>query len=326
MKRVNYLLLALIALCFLASCKNVNFKKTKSGLLYKIFPSDSKDSLAKPGNWVKLHYTTTVKDSVLQTSYGRMPYYGQVTPKAEGAYNPIEILSLVKKGDSAITVELTDTLFKRNVLPEDSFFKKGDRLITSFKVLEVFRSDSAYQADEKIEREKDMPKAMKEREEQMKKMQEAQLKQYEQTGEAAREIKEIESWLAAKKITATKTGHGTFVHIDQPGTGAPVVPGKYVKVKYSGKVLATDSVFQSWAYAFKLGSDPVVMGWTEGLQLFKQGGKGTLYIPGFLAYGENPGPAGTPFAALIFDIEILQISDQQIAQDPPPAPKQPAKK
>ena len=94
----------------------------------------------------------------------------------------------------------------------------------------------------------------------------------------------------------------------------------------SGKVLATESVFQAWAYAFKLGTDPVVMGWTEGLQLFKQGGKGTLYIPGFLAYGENPGPAGKPFASLIFDVEILQISDEPIAQDPPPAPKQTGRK
>ncbi|HET6995914.1 MAG TPA: FKBP-type peptidyl-prolyl cis-trans isomerase [Chitinophagaceae bacterium] len=319
MKRVNYLLLVPVALCFMVSCKNVNYKKTKSGLLYKIFPSDSKDSVAKPGNWVKLHYVTKVKDSVLQTSYGRMPYYGQVSERAEGAYNPIEILSLVKKGDSAVTVELTDTLFKRNLLPEDSFFKKGDRLITSFRVLEVFRSDSAYQADEKIEREKDMPRAMKERQEQMKKMIDAQMKQYEQSGEAEKEIKEMQAWLAAKKITATKTGYGTFVHIDQPGTGAPVELGKYVKVKYTGKVLATDSVFQAWAYAFKLGVDPVVQGWTEGLQLFRQGGKGTLYIPGFVAYGRDPGPARQPFASLIFDVEILEVSDKEIAQDPPPA-------
>ena len=77
----------------------------------------------------------------------------------------------------------------------------------------------------------------------------------------------------------------------QQGTGPAAELGKYVNVKYTGKVLATDSVFQSNTYAFKLGTT-VIRGWTEGLQLFKQGGKGTLYIPGFLAYGSNPGPAG----------------------------------
>src|SRR4030095_8961240 len=127
----------------------------------------------------------------------------------------------------------------------------------------------------------------------------------EKSGEAAKELKEMESWLAANKIKAQKTGKGTYVVIQEQGTGPAAELGKYVNVKYTGKILAKDSVFQSNSYAFKLGTT-VIHGWTEGLQLFKQGGKGTLYIPGFLAYGSNPGPAGKPFAPLIFDVAILQ--------------------
>ena len=61
----------------------------------------------------------------------------------------------------------------------------------------------------------------------------------------------------------------------------------------------------------------LIRGWNEGLVLFKKGGKGTLYIPGFLAYGADPnGPARKPFAPLIFDVEILEVSDKPISQIP----------
>jgi FKBP-type peptidyl-prolyl cis-trans isomerase FkpA len=334
MKRINYLFVTLATLSLAIACNNVNYKKAKSGMLYKIFSSDSKDSVAKPGDWVKLNFTVKLNDSVLQTTYGKMPFYTKASLSPETAYNPTELLVLVKKGDSVVCVALADTLFKRGQLPEGKNYKKGDRLITTFKVLSVFRNDSTYMADEKIEFEKDKPRAMKEQQEQMKKQEEQMAKMYEQrveeirkqtekyqqSGEAAKEIKEMEKWLATKKITATKTGYGTFVHIDEPGTGPAVEKGKYINVKYTGKLLDSDSVFESNSFPFKIGNFPVIQGWTEGLLSFKQGGRGTLYIPGFLAYGETGGPGRKPFSPLIFDVEILQVSTEPIA--PPQQPGQ----
>jgi len=330
MKRINYLFVMLATLSFATACKNVDYKKAKSGLLYKIFPSDSKDSIAKPGDWVKLHFTMKRNDSVLQTTYGKMPIYAQATSQPEVAYNPTELLVMVKNGDSAVSVALADTLFKRGMLPENAVYKKGDRLVTTFKVLGVFRNDSTYQADRRAEMKKDWPRIMKEQEEQVIKQEEQnkaaweqqreqltkEMEKHEKSGEAAKEMKEMERWLAAKKIDARKTGHGTFVHVQEQGTGPAVEKGKYVNVKYTGKVLATDSVFQSSVYAVKLGVNPLIQGWDEGLLQLREGGKGTLYIPGFVAYGENPGPAGKPFAALIFDVEILKVSDRPIIEMP----------
>src|SRR4030095_11176831 len=92
------------------------------------------------------------------------------------------------------------------------------------------------------------------------------------------------------------------------GTGSPVNDEDTVTVKYTGRLLATDSVFQSSTYTFPLGEGAVIAGWDEGIKLFKVGGKGTLYIPGFLAYGANARPPFRPFEALIFDVEVTDAT------------------
>jgi FKBP-type peptidyl-prolyl cis-trans isomerase len=323
MKRINYLLVVIAALSFTVACKNVNYKKTKSGLLYKIFPAKGKDSLIRNGQIVKFHYTIKINDSVLFTSLGKLPAYQAIQAMEKPAYNLLDILPLMKKGDSAVTVQMTDTLLKQGIqLPPNA--KKGDRFITTFRVMEVFNTDSLARADYTIESEKDKPRQLKEQEEEMAKSQKEaekqqlkEMEELEKSGEIAKEMKELEAYLSRKKINAQKTGKGTYVTIQQQGTGPAAELGKYVNIKYTGRILANDSVFQSNSYAFKLGTT-VIRGWTEGLQLFNQGGKGVLYIPGFLAYAADPGPAGKPFSALVFDVEVLEVSDKPIQPSPPP--------
>ena len=297
----------------IAGCGSLDYKKTKSGLLYKIISSgNSKNPVAKENNYLKFNVVTKLNDSVIYSSYGKLPGYSKVVAAKEADYSPVEIFGMLKKGDSAITVSMIDTFLKRgmaNQLPPGA--KKGDRMIITFKVLDVFTSDSAIQKDYNTEMVKDKPRQQTGMQEQMalqkKQIKEMRAKQEEElrkSGEIDKELKNMESYLASKKITAQQTGSGTFVVIKQQGTGASVNDGDTVAVKYTGRILATDSVFQSSTYTFPLGEAAVIAGWDEGLKLFKVGGKGTIYIPGFLAYGANARPPFRAFEALIFDVEL----------------------
>jgi len=312
----NFSVLIFLAAMILAmtGCSNLDYKKTKTGLLYKIISSgNSKNPVAKENNYLKYNFVSKLNDSVLYSSYGKMPGYFKVGSAKGAEYSPVEIFGMLKKGDSVITVSMIDTLMKRgmgNQIPPGA--KKGDRMIISFKVLDVFTNDSAIQKDYSAEMEKDRPRQEKDMQQQMasqrKQMKEMRAQQEEESrksGEVDRELKNMESYLASKKITAQQTGKGTFVVIKQQGTGIAVNDQDTVTVKYTGRILANDSVFQASTYTFPLGEGAVIEGWDEGIKLFKVGGKGTIYIPGFLAYGANARPPFKAFEALIFDVEVL---------------------
>ncbi|WP_317128560.1 FKBP-type peptidyl-prolyl cis-trans isomerase [Tamlana fucoidanivorans] len=95
------------------------------------------------------------------------------------------------------------------------------------------------------------------------------------------------------------------------GTGAQPSATSKVKVHYHG-TLIDGTVFDSSVdrgEPSEFGVNQVIKGWTEGLQLMKEGAKYKFFIPQDLAYGANPRPGGAiePFATLIFDVELLEI-------------------
>jgi FKBP-type peptidyl-prolyl cis-trans isomerase FkpA len=315
MKTIAYSLLLVATLAISASCNKTNYNKTKSGLLYKIISTGS-DSAVKQGDWLKIHFVQTRTrdtDSVLQTTFDKAPIYQQVNPDPNANYNPLEIFHLLKKGDSAIAILFIDSLLSKKIVADlPPYLKKGDKLTFRLKIVDVFRNDSLYRVDAQKEFEKERNTQLAK----MKEEQEKEMATLEESGEGAQQRKVVEDYLAAKKINAKKVGKGTYVFIEKEGTGAQADAGKFVTVKYSGRVLGSDSAFESNTYPnLQLGTGAVITGWDEGLRAFKQGGKGTLYIPGYLAYGKNPRP-DSPFKpndALVFDVELITVSDSPSA-------------
>jgi FKBP-type peptidyl-prolyl cis-trans isomerase FkpA len=317
MKIFSWFLVLVAVACIFSACNKVNYRKTKSGIVYKLFPGNSKDSLPRNGQVIKFQVTTKMNDSIMYSSYDKMPAFVRLNITKPEPYNIMAVLPLLRTGDSAVMIQMMDTLMKLSAEGPPPG-KKGDKVLTTIRVLEVFKSDTVAMAEYQKEAEKDRPrqekeqaeqmaKAMKEREEQIAMADQA----LEKSGEIDKETKAIEAYLQQKKIAAQKTGKGTYVVVTQKGTGPEPVAGKFVHVKYVGKFLGSDSIFQASTYEFPLGKRSVIRGWDEGLLLFNKGCKGTLYVPGFLAYGANP-PQNSPFKpnqALKFDIEMLNISD-----------------
>jgi FKBP-type peptidyl-prolyl cis-trans isomerase FklB len=108
------------------------------------------------------------------------------------------------------------------------------------------------------------------------------------------------------------TESGLQYKILESGTGRQPGPTDQVKVHYRGtRIDGTefDSSYERGKPAeFRL--DRVIKGWTEGLQLMKEGGKAQFFIPSELAYGER-GRLGNQ--TLIFDVELIEVgqSEQQ---------------
>ncbi len=108
-------------------------------------------------------------------------------------------------------------------------------------------------------------------------------------------------------LDASKTASGLYYVIDEPGTGINPGPNSEVRVAYSG-YLTDRTVFDfSSDSGIVFNLNQVIPGWTEGIQLYKEGGSGILLIPSGLAYG--PRPVGTipENSVLIFDVELLEI-------------------
>ncbi len=82
-----------------ASCNQVDFKKTKGGMPYKLYAS-KKGAKVEDGKWVKMHVTQKIGDSVLFDSHKSQPIYFQINAASAQPYDPSEIFTLLKEGDS----------------------------------------------------------------------------------------------------------------------------------------------------------------------------------------------------------------------------------
>ncbi|WP_313043171.1 FKBP-type peptidyl-prolyl cis-trans isomerase [Acinetobacter sp.] len=112
------------------------------------------------------------------------------------------------------------------------------------------------------------------------------------------------------KAGVKTTASGLQYLTTKEGTGKQPQATSVVKVHYTGK-LVDGTVFDSSVQRgepIEFPLNQVIPGWTEGLQLMKEGGKATLYIPSNLGYGAQ-GVPGTipPNSTLIFDVELIEV-------------------
>ena len=125
--------------------------------------------------------------------------------------------------------------------------------------------------------------------------------------------KEGEAFLAenGKKEGIKTLPSGLQYRVVKEGSGKSPAITDQVTVNYRGTLIdgtEFDSSYKRGKPAtFSVGG--VINGWTEALQLMKEGSQWQLFIPASLAYGERGAGAQVgPNAALVFDVTLIQIN------------------
>ena len=135
--------------------------------------------------------------------------------------------------------------------------------------------------------------------------------QERQKAEGAKNLAEGTSYLTAnkKKKGVKELPSGLQYKVIKKGKGETPTADSKVKTHYRGTLIdgtEFDSSYkrnQPAEFAVK----GVIAGWTEALQLMKEGAKWELYIPANLAYGERGRPGIPANSTLIFEIELVEI-------------------
>lgn len=125
---------------------------------------------------------------------------------------------------------------------------------------------------------------------------------------------EGEAFLSANKLKpgVKETASGLQYQVITSGTGKAPTAADEVTVHYEGKLVNATEPFDSSLKRGEpatFGVSQVIAGWTEALQLMKEGDKWMLFIPAELGYGER-GAGGQipPYATLIFEVELIKVN------------------
>jgi FKBP-type peptidyl-prolyl cis-trans isomerase len=126
--------------------------------------------------------------------------------------------------------------------------------------------------------------------------------------EMSREKNEEYLTVNAKKAGVNVKASGLQYRELTAGTGKQPGPTSMVTVHYKGTFINGQEFDSSYSrgkpISFTL--DGVIAGWTEGLQLMKEGGKAELVIPQDLAYGAGR-PGIPPYQTLVFQVELIKV-------------------
>ncbi len=300
----------LLAIVLLASCNQ--YEKTPSGVTYKITKGGSNEKL-KQGQYVKfnIEYKIPPKDTVINTSFGHIPAYMVLDTARATKHSFLEVITKCAVGDKVEFVLSVDSLKKLGQLEYSNMFHQKDMIKGRVEILKVFNSQIEANAD--VQKEVDL--------------------------ETQREIKTLKEYAAKLGVKTVSTPSGALVEVQNAGDAAKADSGKEAKVMYRGAFIS-GKVFDSNMDKAGPNNQPlnvligvagqggVIKGMDEGLRMFGKGGKGKIFVPAMLAYGQQGQPPVMPaYSNLVFDIEVLDVDiPKPAAAQPQQAPVNPHKK
>lgn len=113
-----------------------------------------------------------------------------------------------------------------------------------------------------------------------------------------------------KREGVVTTKSGLQYEVLTEGTGRNPKATDNVRCHYEGRLINGDVFDSSYKrnQPADFGLNQVIAGWTEGVQLMKEGAKYRFYIPYLLGYGEQgAGSSIPPYSTLIFDVKLIKV-------------------
>jgi len=266
------------------------FKKTKTGVYYKIYKDDNDDTTkVRMGSILTLYLKYGLKDSTLFDSKDVPDPI--VLPVLESQYEGdfYECLKLLKQGDSATFVlkagPLFTKTFRQPAVPE--FLTEESDIYFDLQVYKV-------QTQEEIDRETAVKNM--------------QLEQKEMTL--------IEECVRNNQITVQPTSSGIYILETKKGTGKTPVKDGYVTAHYTVYLLGGEKLFSTVERGdpmdFKFGSQFENEGFQEIIGMMREGGKANAIVPSSMAFGaQGAGGVVPPFSSLYYDIELIKIMSNE---------------
>lgn len=111
----------------------------------------------------------------------------------------------------------------------------------------------------------------------------------------------------AKEDNVFKTASGLLYEVVSLGAGGKK-PTEESEIEVRYKCASIDGkVYDESKEPYRFALSGLIKGWTEGIQLMSEGDKYRFYIPSDLAYGQHGQGEIPPYAALVFDVELVKV-------------------
>ena len=323
MKMKNLLLV--IAIIMFGNITKAQTVKLPNGIEYRYVKKGAGKQTSKVGDFMSMIIKSTCSGQVIFDSKN-INKNGKNTPVNFPIQKPTyngdvnEVLKYLHEGDSVVVR-----------IPQDSFYRvpqaqrknliAGEPVIYTIGVYTLYTPAQIKKIQDDYKKSMD---AFAKNQALIKKQQQLQLLlQKQQAVVDKKQDAEMVAYFKTNGISnQTKLASGAYVVMEKEGSGDKVKPSNEIMINYEKFLLSGKKIESNIDTAFKntnplkvsIGMRQLITGLDEGLQSFKKGGKGQIFIPSKLAYGANKFPINAkdtiPANSVIkVDVEILEIID-----------------
>jgi len=280
MKNTFFKLVALVMMVAIAaSCtsKYPGFKKSDSGLYYKLYKVGTDTVKPKVKDWVTMEYKLVVtskgKDSTfIDSKKSQQGPLRMKLPASDYKGDIYEGMRMLAAGDSGAFIVNADSLFKKT-------FRQAARpkYIDSNSVARFTIHMISINSSEALQK---------------------------------KEKETLGKFLADNKITTAPQVSGLYYVEEAEGKGIKIDSGCQVIYNVKISLLDGKKVFGQDSMKFIYGKRPDMTGFLEGIKMMKKGGKARLILPSQLAFGENGYREIAPYTTIIYDVQVLDVKSK----------------